>query len=292
MMKVTAIALFALVCVAAGDKADDMEWKERPVAKVINMLKSMSSQLQEEAELDEEAYDKMTCYCETNDREKTKAIADENQRIADLTNSIEEMTAKEAQLTREVEQLNAETEENQNGLAKSTDIRNSEKADFVQSEKDLLVSITGLKSAVTVLSKHHDAAMTQEKMTSLIQTLSKTATKTALEPLTRHLARRGASFLQTKQAPSAGSYAPQSGAIFGILKQMKEQFEGNLASATSEENKAESEFQSMKAAKNEEIAAAQAKVGNKEQEGGDTAEKNAAARQDLADTQAALAADT
>jgi len=34
-----------------------------------------------------------------------------------------------------------------------------------------------------------------------------------------------------QQAPSDGSYAPQSGQIFGILKNMKESFEANLAAA-------------------------------------------------------------
>lgn len=40
------------------------------------------------------------------------------------------------------------------------------------------------------------------------------------------------SFLQTK----SNVKAPQSGAIFGILKQMKESFEANLARAAKEEN--------------------------------------------------------
>ena len=65
-------------------------------------------------------------------------------------------------------------------------------------------------------------------------------------------------FLQ--QAPSAGNYVLQSGATFGVLKQMMESFETNLASVTTEKNKSEADFQSMKAAKQEEIKAAQDKV--------------------------------
>ena len=51
-------------------------------------------------------------------------------------------------------------------------------------------------------------------------------------------------------------------------------------------------FQSMKSEKTAEIAASSNKVANKESESGNAAERNAAAKQDLADTQAALAADT
>merc|ERR1719486_320023 len=111
----------------------------------------------------------MTCYCETNDKEKTKAIADENARIEALTNSIAELTAKEATLTREVEELNKEIAENEAGLAKSTDIRKSEKAEFVADEKNMIVSITGLKSAVTVLGKHHSLIQRESVIHALKQ---------------------------------------------------------------------------------------------------------------------------
>jgi hypothetical protein len=50
--------------------------KNRPVSKVITLLKDMLKQLEKEAEEDEEIYDKMACWCETNDKEKTKSISD------------------------------------------------------------------------------------------------------------------------------------------------------------------------------------------------------------------------
>merc|ERR1719478_652815 len=70
--------------------------KNRPVSKVITLLKDMLSQLEKEAEEDEAIYDKMACWCETNDKEKTKSIADAEARIADLTTKIEELTASSA----------------------------------------------------------------------------------------------------------------------------------------------------------------------------------------------------
>merc|ERR1719161_242927 len=63
--------------------------KNRPVSKVITLLKDMQEQLEKEAEEDEEIYEKMACWCETNDKEKTKAIADAEARIEDLTSEIE-----------------------------------------------------------------------------------------------------------------------------------------------------------------------------------------------------------
>merc|ERR1712100_596440 len=76
--------------------------KNRPVSKVITLLKDMLKQLEKEAEEDEEIYDKMACWCETNDQEKTKSIADAEARISDLTTKIEELPAASARLNTEI----------------------------------------------------------------------------------------------------------------------------------------------------------------------------------------------
>merc|ERR1719407_272877 len=65
----------------------------------------MLKQLEKEAEEDEEIYDKMACWCETNDKEKTKSIADAEARISDLTTKIEELTASSARLNTEIKNL-------------------------------------------------------------------------------------------------------------------------------------------------------------------------------------------
>merc|ERR1719197_1967590 len=53
--------------------------------------------------------------------------------------------------------------------------------------------------------------------------------------------------------PGMQSYAPQSGQIFGILQQMKEDFEVNLAEAQKLEAKSKAEYEALKAAKEDEI---------------------------------------
>merc|ERR1719174_770222 len=127
----------------------------RPVSKGITLLKDMLKQLQKEAEDDEEIYDAIACWCETNDKEKTKSIAEADAKIDDLTSKIEQLTAQSARLTTEVKNLEVEVAKLQDGLDKATAIRQKELAEFNEEEKDLLESITALKSAITVLSKHH-----------------------------------------------------------------------------------------------------------------------------------------
>merc|ERR1719199_1715738 len=93
----------------------------------------------------------------------------------------------------------------------------------------------------------------------------------------------GAAFLQ---------YAPASGEIFGILKQMKETFETNLAASQKEEMENQKAYEDLKAAKEEEIAAGQSLSDTKTVLLGNTEEKNAQSKEDLEDTQETLAADT
>merc|ERR1712125_265440 len=87
------------------------------------------------------------------------------------------------------------------------------------------------------------------------------------------------------------SYAPQSGEIFGILRQMKETFESNLSDAQKEEMANQKAYEDLTAAKEAEIAAGQAQIDTKTQELADTDEKLAQAKEDIEDTRNSLAAD-
>merc|ERR1719456_2055453 len=275
--------------------------KNRPVSKVITLLKDMLKQLEKEAEEDEEIYDKMACWCETNDKEKTKSIADAEARISDLTTKIEELTANSARLNTEIKNLEKEVAENQAALDKATAIRQKQLAEFNEEEKDLLESISALKAAVTVLSKHNSLIqMPRSHLVGVAATVQNEMQKHAslLNGVLTHSERRAvSSFIQAPEdyfdaEPTfKQSYAPQSGEIFGILKQMKETFETNLASSQKDEMANQKAYEDLKAAKEHEIKAGQEQIDTKTQELADTDEKNAQAKEDIADTKKSLSAD-
>merc|ERR1719389_1044405 len=100
MQTVLRFATLVLLVAVTGSRVlnEDVVTKNRPVSKVITLLKDMLKQLEKEAADDEEIYDKMACWCATNDKEKTKAISEAETRIADLTTSVEELTASSARL--------------------------------------------------------------------------------------------------------------------------------------------------------------------------------------------------
>lgn len=148
-----------------------MAWKQRPVSKVINLLKDMQEELAKEQDTDEDVYDAFTCWCEANDKGKSRAIADAEQHSADLTSTIEMTDAKHEQLTTDIAELKRQTAENTDALNTATALRKKEGSDFHENEKDSIQAIGNLKAAVVAMQKHHGEALTQESMVQIQQVL-------------------------------------------------------------------------------------------------------------------------
>mmetsp|Transcript_158031 Transcript_158031/g.288038 ORF Transcript_158031/g.288038 Transcript_158031/m.288038 type:complete len:695 (-) Transcript_158031:65-2149(-) len=281
---------------------DEEGAKSRPVSKVIKLLKDMLKTLEKEADEDEETWDKMACWCETNDKEKTEAIKKAEARIADLTTKIESYTAASGRLNTEIKNLEKEKAANQAALDKATALRQKQLAEFNGEEKDLLESISALKAAIVVMEKHHSALLQLPRahLMGIAASVQHEMQKHAalLKGVLTHSERRAVAAFA--QAPAdyfdatptfKQAYAPQSGTIFGILKQMKETFESNLSASQKEELANQKAYDELKAAKEAEIAAGTEQIDKKTQELADTDFKNAQAKQDIEDTKNSLSAD-
>merc|ERR1719238_2331485 len=296
----TLVAAFAATAVQGVDLSvhatssltfDAEAAKNRPVTKVVNLLKDMLKQLEKEAEEDEEIYDQLACWCATNEKEKTKSVAEAEQRITDLTTSIEDLTASSSRLGTEIKNIAKEVAENQHALDQAVAIRQKELAEFVQEEKDLLQSIDGLASAIKVLSKHNGASFLQVDVQGAVSAIQYQVAKNSklLEGVLTHTERKKIeAFIQSS---STEKYAPQSGEIFGILEQMKESFENNLAELQKEEAANIKAYGELKDAKETEINAGQDQIDAKTQEQADGEEKLAQNQEDLEDTKKTLAED-
>jgi hypothetical protein len=309
MMKTGILFLVLIAGASAALRFDEADAKNRPVTKVVTLLKDMSAQLEKEGEEDEEVYDKMVCWCETNDKEKTQAIADAEQSITDLSAQIEEMTGLSARLSAEIATLNTEVAENSDALDKATAMREKELAEFTASESESLAGIASLGKAVDTLSAHNSLVQTSDgALAGLRADLSHTMKKNAaavgnmLMPSEKRMLTAfvqapedflsGGSFAQQSGPQNAGSYAPQSGAIFGVLKNMKETFEANLAAAQKEESDSERAYRELKTAKESEIAAGTKQIETKTIQMSNADQKKAEATQDREDTTNTMNADS
>merc|ERR1719343_1878474 len=164
----------------------------------------MLKQLEKEAEEDEDIYDKLACWCEVNDRGKTKAIKDAESRIAQLQIQIEEDTAISSRLNTEIKNTAAEVAEDQEALDEAIAIRKKELAEFNEENKEMLEALQALRAAVTVLSKHHGGAsflqVPRTHMLGVAATLQHLIGSARLQGALTHRERRvAASFIQAPE---------------------------------------------------------------------------------------------
>jgi type I site-specific restriction endonuclease len=121
--------------------------KDTPVTRVVKLLEEMKATLTKEMEEDAALYDKLACWCNNNEYEKTNAIKEAEASIADLTSSIEADTAKVAELKTTLKQLEEEIASNKKALAEATAMREKEAAAFHEMETESIQNIENLKAA-------------------------------------------------------------------------------------------------------------------------------------------------
>merc|ERR1719174_3626932 len=176
-----------------------------------------------------------------------------------------------------------------------------ENQEFHGAETDMLQAIDACKNAIIVLSKHNPELAQVKSIARMLQTarvpqlilknggaLDQFRATALKEFLTGADKAQESSFLGI---PGMQSYAPQSGQVFGILKQMKEDFEKDLGEEQESEKKAVDEYEKLKAGKEDEIETAKKAIIQFDQDLAALAETNAEAMKELEDTEEQLAND-
>jgi len=281
------LVTYAMGLTLSSQDAAELEGNH-PVAKVVALLTDMQKQLESEAKEDADVYEKLACWCSTNDREKNAAIIEAEKQITSLTAAIEEYTAKSAQLKAEIAELKAEVERNQQALAQAAKIRKEEADAFAAEEKEMLQTIAALTDAIQVLSKHHEPAA-DESEEDAKEALIMVRSVLKREHLRHPAHSRVLTLLE--QPANYQSYASRSGQIYGILKEMKADFEKNLSQAQKEEQAALQAYGQLVATKKAEIAKAKERIVAKTQLKSDTDVALEQAKWDLKDVRENLSAD-
>merc|ERR1719158_935338 len=275
-----------------------MNFKERPVMKVVRLLQDTKAELEKELDDDKAVNELMTCWCNSNDQEKEAAIEAGKAKIAELEASMGADAAKIAELKAKRKETLDEVNADHKALTDATAMRMKENKEFQASETDYLEAIDAAKNAIVVLGKHNSLAqlkaaahhLLDDRVSQMVEN-SRRVSKANVNVLRSFLrnAETATSFLAI---PGMQSYAPQSGQIFGILGQMKEDFEVNLSEAQKSEAKAKAEFETLKAAKEDEMATGKKLIVSIDASIAKTQENYAAEAKQLEDTQDQLALDT
>merc|ERR1719324_534225 len=254
------LALAVLIAAAAATSLQEdlaVNLKERPVMKVVRLLQDTKAELEKELEDDKAVYELMTCWCTSGTKDKEAAIEAAKAKIAELTASMGEDGARLQELKVKRKETLDEVNADHKALMDATGMRMKENKEFQASETDYLEAIDAAKNAIIVLGKHNPSlaqvkAAAHKMLDARVQGLSKGLSRANVQVLRSflHNAQSASSFLAI---PGMQSYAPQSGQIFGILQQMKEDFEVNLAEAQKAEAKSKAQYEALKAAKEDEI---------------------------------------
>merc|ERR1719240_2525368 len=194
---------------------------------------------------------------------------------------------------------NAKDEKNKDykALEEASGMRMKENKEFHEAETDLLGAIASFKQAIVVLSKNNPDLLQVRSVAQKLRLVPVDLVSNVLNGMQSVIFK---GFLQQAEKadstsflaiPGMQSYAPQSGQIFGILKQMKEDFEKNLSESQAAEKKALEEYEMLKAAKEDEIATAQKLVTQLDADIAEFTEKHAQALSELEDTEEQLAMD-
>merc|ERR1719272_433226 len=301
-MTLVTLLLAAGFCTAAATSALEtdaaMNLKERPVMKVVRLLQDTKVELEKELDDDKAVYQLMTCWCTSNDGEKTAAIAAGKAKIAELESSMGAGAAKVAELKQKRKETLDEVNADHKALSDATGMRMKEIKEFQASETDYLEAIDASKNAIVVLGKHNSLAQLRivahrllDARVSQMVDNSRSVSKAKVGVLRSflHNTESATSFLAI---PGMQSYAPQSGQIFGILGQMKEDFEVNLSEAQKGEAKSKAEYETLKAAKEDELATGRKLIVSIDASIAETQENFAQEAKQLEDTQEQLAMDT
>jgi len=302
-----AVLLSLLCAIAFGltstqERSLSTDLKERPVMKVVRLLQDMKAQLESELADDKAVHEQLSCWCKTNDEEKTKAIELGEAAESRLEAYLGEAAAKMAELKVKRDATLAEVDRDEAALEEARTLRMKENKAFHADEANLIEAIKACDQAITVLKEYNPNAAGLQQVRAVarrlqqaqVLTLGRRAaggpTSAQLDALKAFLSQTqsGLSFLAI---PGYQSYGASSGQIFGVLEQMKEDFERDLSDAQRKEQNQDAAFREVKAAKEEEIAAGRALVAKLDGEIADLRAKHAAAFKELEDTQAQLALD-
>merc|ERR1719382_1270591 len=198
--------------------------------------------------------------------------------------------------------------DDQKALDQAEELRMQENKDFHKTEKEYLEAIGACKGAIQVLGVHQSSF---SQVQAVAASLKKAGVQEMLETLARasggEVAKNRAKVLREfigsavsgsrtdtmafLSIPGYTSYAPQSSQIFGILEQMLVDFKANPADAQAAEKKAVEQFEAMKQAKLDEIAAGKKMVEEIDQEDAALREKHAQELKEFKDTEEQLAMD-
>jgi hypothetical protein len=224
-MKVIVAVLLLASCSSSAALKSEAKLNANPIRKVVTMLQNMQKKIAKQGETAEKLFDKYMCYCKNGEGALEKSIADAEEQIPQMEAAIKEELAEKKQLEADLKQHKADRAEAKEAIAKATAIREKEHKEYEKLAADATANIGALSKAIPAIEQGMGAFL-QTGTSNVLRKLSISANMNSAD---RDLL---AAFLDTS---ADSQYAPKSGEILGILKQMKDEMK--LSSQTKRQPK-------------------------------------------------------
>jgi len=271
-MKIAAVVA-TVVAVHAAENRETAASQANPIRKVVTMLQTMQKKVEAEGEKQKELFDKFMCYCKNSGGDLATSIGDAETKVSELPSAVEEAVGQLGQLKEDLKKAQTDRTSAKAAIAEATAIREKEAGEFGTVSTDLKTNIAAVGKAVAALEKGMGGAFLQTQAAQVLRSLVENDNKMLdvdRDDVT--------SFLSNDQ-----SYAPASGAITGILKQMSDTMTASLGDATATENDSVKTFDSLVASKNKEIEALTASIETKTTQIGELGVQIVQMKEDLSD---------
>jgi len=255
-----------------------------PIRKVVTMLQMMVKKIEAEGVKEKELYDKFMCYCATADETLGKSIGDANTKIPQLESDIKQAVEEKAQLEEDLKAHQDDRAAAEEAMAKATEMREKEAAAFAKEMGEDKANLDALAKALAAIEKGMAGGFLQTNAAGVLRKFV-VSNMNMLEIDRQELV----DFLQGSQQ---NEYAPASGEIVGILKQLKDEMEKDLAEIIAQEEAAIKAYDELMAAKKSEVETLTKAIEEKLVRVGELGVKIAEMKNDLEDTQETLAEDT
>jgi len=246
------------------------------------MLQDMQKTVEEEGKKEEDLFDKFMCYCQGGEGALDASIEQGKAQIEQLSATIKRGTAEKSQLEQDLVQHKADRAEAEKTITESTALREKEASEFAATSGDMKSNIASMTAALEALKKGLSAALLQTGVGNTLRNI------VAHSPAVREGQRDSLmSFLESGSSEGGGSDT-----IIGIVEQMKETMEADLAENEGKEAEAKTTYETLMTSKKSEIEAAGKAIETKSARVGTVAVEIVQAKADEEKTTKAVAEDT
>merc|ERR1740123_1539471 len=279
------MALICLLAIAAPLTlhASEQQHRDNPIRKVVTMLQGMQKK-EEEAKTELALYEKYMCYCKTAGGDLDAGVTAAEEKLESMKAALKSAKEKKKQTEADLKEHQTSRAEAKAAMEEATEIRNKEARAFAKFHEDSSTNVAALTKAIPAIETGMKGSFLQTSAASVLRRF--TMERAELQDETRQ------ELLAFLSGKGSEDYAPQSGQIVGILKQMEEEMDKALAEATAAEEEAVKSYDALIEAKTKEVDALTAQIEEEQTRIGNLGVEIAGMENDIEDTEQSMEEDT